>query len=51
VFFYDPISIEKEFGKIGLIEYAEIEEPVKHMPKEEPMKFWRVVCRKTVNGH
>jgi SAM-dependent methyltransferase len=46
VFFYDPETIVKEFGKFGLIEYREIEEPVKHMPNEEPMKFWMVVCRK-----
>ena len=46
VFFYDPESIEREFGKFGLIEYREIEESVKHMPNEEPMKFWMVVCRK-----
>lgn len=45
VFFYDSISIEREFGKFGLVEYREIEEPVKHMPNEAPMKFWRVVCR------
>jgi SAM-dependent methyltransferase len=48
VFFYDSVSIEREFGKFGLIEYREIEEPVKHMPNEEPMRFWMVVCRKTV---
>ncbi len=47
VFFYDSVSIECEFGKFGLIEYREIEEPVKHMPNEEPMKFWMVVCRKS----
>ena len=46
VFFYDTESIEREFGKFGLIEYREIEESVKHMPNEEPMKFWMVVCRK-----
>lgn len=46
VFFYDSISIKREFGKFGLIEYREIEEPVKHMPNEEPMRFWMVVCRK-----
>jgi len=51
VFFYDPETIVKEFGRFGLVEYTEIEEPVKHMPTEEPMKFWMVVCRKTVNGH
>jgi len=47
VFFYDSVSIEREFGKFGLIEYREIEEPVKHIPAEEPMKFWMVVCQKS----
>lgn len=46
VFFYDPETIVKEFGRFGLVEYTEIEEQVKHMPKEEPMKCWMVVCRK-----
>lgn len=40
------MSIKKEFGKFGLVENREIEEPVKHMPNDEPMKFWIVVCRK-----
>ena len=47
VFFYDSTTIEKEFSPFGLVEYCEIEEPVKHMPNEEPMKFWRVVFRKS----
>lgn len=46
VFFYDSESIKKEFDPFGLIEYREIEEPVKHMENEEPMKFFQVVCRK-----
>jgi SAM-dependent methyltransferase len=46
VFFYDSGSIEREFEKFGLIEYREIEEPVKHMENEGPMKFWMVICRK-----
>lgn len=46
VFFYDSATIEKEFSTYGLLEYCEIVESVKHMPNEEPMKFWRVVCRK-----
>ena len=46
VFFYDQDSIEREFGKYGLIEYREIEEPVKHMENEASMKFWMVICRK-----
>ena len=47
VFFYDSATIEKEFSLFGLLEYCEIDEPVKHMPNEEPMKFWRVICRKS----
>jgi predicted SAM-dependent methyltransferase len=50
VFFYDSESIEKEFGKFGLVDYREIEEPVKHLPNEESMKFWMVTCRKTIIG-
>ena len=46
VFFYDSASIEKEFGKFGLVECHEIDEPVKHLENEEPMKFYQVVCRK-----
>jgi SAM-dependent methyltransferase len=48
VFFYDENSVMKEFGKFGLVEFQEIDEPVKHMSNEDPMKFWRVVCRKPV---
>lgn len=47
VFFYDSESIKREFGKFGLAEFHEIDEPVKHLPDEDPMKFWMVVCRKT----
>jgi len=46
VFFYDSESIEKEFRRFGLTEYFEMDEPVKHMNNEEPMKFFLVVCRK-----
>jgi len=46
VFFYDSTSIEKEFGRFGLTEYYEMDEPVKHLENEEPMKFFCVVCRK-----
>lgn len=46
VFFYDSESIEREFSPFGLVEYREIEEPMKHIENEEPMKFWMVVCRK-----
>ncbi|MBA4408122.1 MAG: class I SAM-dependent methyltransferase [Bacteroidota bacterium] len=46
VFFYDSGSIEKEFAPFGLHEYREIDEPVKHLENEEPMKFFQVICRK-----
>ena len=46
VFFYDLTTIEKEFAPFGLVEYREIDEPVKHMENEDPMKFWMVICRK-----
>jgi SAM-dependent methyltransferase len=46
VFFFEEDSVVREFGKLGLVEYREIDEPLKHMVNEEPMKFWRVVCRK-----
>lgn len=46
VFFYDSTAIEKEFSPFGLVEYQEIDEPVKHIENEEPMKFWMVICRK-----
>ena len=46
VFFYGSESVKKEFGPFDLAEFREIEEPVKHMPTEEPMRFWMVVCRK-----
>ena len=46
VFFYNREAIEKEFSPFGLVEYREIDEPVKHMENEEPMKFWMVICRK-----
>lgn len=46
LFFYDSATIEKEFAPFGLVEYRQIDEPVKHMENEEPMKFFQVVCRK-----
>jgi len=49
VFFYDEDSVQKEFEAFGLVECREIDEPVKHMENEEPMKFWLVVCRKKGN--
>lgn len=46
VFFYDPDSIEREFSLFGLVEYKEIEEPVKFMKGVDPLKLYYVVCGK-----
>ncbi len=47
LFYYDSASIETEFGKFGLIEFHEMDEPVKHMKNAEPMNFFYVVCQKS----
>ena len=46
VFFYDSDSVENEFGKYGLIEFSEIDEPIKHMENEPPLKCIFIKCRK-----
>ncbi len=46
VFFYDSESIVNEFGNFGLIEYHEIDEPIKFMIGEEPLKCFIITCKK-----
>ena len=46
VFFYDSQAVEKEFKDFGLLDYVEIDEPIKHMENEEPLKCIYVKCRK-----
>ncbi|MEW5897535.1 MAG: class I SAM-dependent methyltransferase [Nanoarchaeota archaeon] len=46
LFFYDSDSIEEEFGKYGIIESKEIDEPAKNMGKRPSQKFWLITCRK-----
>jgi SAM-dependent methyltransferase len=46
LFFYDSDSIKKEFGKYGLIEAKEINEPIKNMENKSSQKFWQITCRK-----
>ena len=45
-YFYDTDSILKEFSDFGLVECIDIEEPVKFMTGEEPVKLKYVICRK-----
>ena len=50
VFFYDSDSIVREFSPFGLVEFREIEEPVKFMIGVDPLRFYFVVCRKGENS-
>jgi len=46
VFFYDAESIKKEFEKYGLMDFSELDEPVKFDSKQPPMKFTMIKCKK-----
>lgn len=46
VFFYDPESVRQEFKDYGLVEFSEIDEPIKHLENEPPLKCIFVKCRK-----
>jgi hypothetical protein len=46
LFFYDAESIEKEFGKYGLVDFSEIDEPMKFAKNTPPMKFTLIKCKK-----
>jgi SAM-dependent methyltransferase len=48
VYFYDNVSISKEFSKYGLIDYEEIEEPIKFMTDQPPIKLISVTCKKQI---
>jgi SAM-dependent methyltransferase len=48
MFFYDSDSIQHEFGKYGLIEFSEIDEPHKNKENEPPFKFITVKCQKVL---
>lgn len=46
LFFYDSDSIEKEFGKYGIIQTIEINEPAKNRENKPSQRFWQITCRK-----
>lgn len=46
VYFYDMDSATKEFKNYGLIDIREIDEPIKHMENELPIKFLMITCQK-----
>jgi SAM-dependent methyltransferase len=45
LFFYDSISIKREFGRYGLIDSLAIDEPVRSKPHHPPMKFTLILCK------
>lgn len=45
-FFYDREAISREFSEVGLIEFFEIEEPIKFMEGQDPIKLYSVICKK-----
>lgn len=46
LFFYSPKIIEEEFTNFGLINFHEIDEPIKHMIGEPNLKCFSVKCKK-----
>ncbi len=46
VFFYDAEAVSREFKNCGLLEFNEMDEPIKHMMNEPPLKMFLVKCRK-----
>lgn len=46
VYFYDMDSATKEFKDYGLIDIQEIEEPIKHMDNQPPLKLLMIKCHK-----
>ena len=46
LFFYDSDSMKKEFGKYGMVEAIEIQEPAKNSGDRPSRKFWQILCRK-----
>ena len=46
VFFYDSKTVRQEFKDYGLIDFKELDEPIKHMDNEPPLKCILVKCRK-----
>jgi len=46
VFFYDHDSITQEFIDFGLIDFYEIDEPIKHIENEPPLKCYLIKCQR-----
>lgn len=49
IFYYDSLSVEKEFGNYGILEAKEINEPAKLIIGKPSQRFWQITCRKNEN--
>lgn len=46
-FFYDDHSVRSEFSDSGMVEFYDIDEPVKFIDGQDPVKLKYILCRKT----
>jgi len=46
VYFYDTIALKKEFDGCGIVEIKAIDEPIKFMTGQYPLKLLLIVCKK-----
>jgi len=51
LFFYDADSIQREFGKYGLVEFSEIAEPNKQVANGALLPFLVIKCKKVQQAH
>jgi SAM-dependent methyltransferase len=49
VFFYNPDTVKREFGKYGLVDFIEIAEPVNATENEPQLKLIYVKCKRKIN--
>lgn len=51
LYFYDKDSVQKDFGKYGLMEMEEISEPSKITSGKNSQRFMKITCSKTDSLH
>jgi hypothetical protein len=45
LFFYDSESVRRDFGAYGLVDFSEMDEPIKFSENNPPWRFTVVRCR------
>ena len=46
LFFYDWGSIQEDFGRYGLVEAQEVDEPLNKVEGQPSQRFWQIICKK-----